>query len=696
MSPSTARTDDVNDQHGIWIGIDLGTTNSCVAVWDSARGSPKWIRLPKTIAFPERTNKMGRIMPSVVRIVATHRQEQQEQKKTLVGAEALTATTSASSSSSLLQSVKRLFGKRYQDLDQAWIKTLDYDILPDENVNNVTSDSIRLIARMGSLSSSSSPSVVELTPQDVLSIELNALRTGSQEYLSRYLNKKKMKVPGVRCNSSSSSSESNTANTNATVNVRNVVVGIPAHFSQRHVRLLEEACRKAGFDGHVSTCLESTAAAMAYGLTMQDHTAAAATTTTTTLPTIMVVDMGGGTTDITIVHKQSDNDDQQQQQQDHEAEDTKKYSSYQVLVTEGDAQLGGDDIDEAIMQYCMKHAETSLQHDKKLNNWEIAMQQQSLRSNCREVKEKLCDINSPRSSETIMVVDQKIQITQPIFEQILQPWLCRAKELILKAKEDMETSSSAAASSSNYVINEVVLVGGTTRIPAIRRMIQDIFPSIELSTALNPMSSVAQGLAIQAAICSKLVPVHELKSALMLDCVPHAIGVLIEEGGRFVEIIPRNTPLPARGSASFTLADKYQAGITIHAVEQVSAHVYEPMSNEDFTFLLRRLTPDELRDMSERKIEVGMKVDTDGKFIVSVFDENDPEQVRKKARFEKIQNNQEVVGELGYIKELVLAESGVTTEQIFLVMTLLGLLVVYVAVKMAFTVPADMGGSILG
>jgi molecular chaperone DnaK (HSP70) len=187
----------------------------------------------------------------------------------------------------------------------------------------------------------------------------------------------------------------------------------------------------------------------------------------------------------------------------------------------------------------------------------------------------------------------------------------------------------------------------------------------------------------------------------MLDCTPHAIGAELANG-HFVEIIPRNTPLPARGSATFVLADKYQAGVTIRAVEHVGQKddddddddKYEPMAEEDFSFLLRRLLPQDYQNMSERSIQVGMKLDTQGQFMVSIFDEKDPEQVRKKERFEKA-STEAVVGELGYITDLVWAESGTTMEQFLLMGILAGLLVLYVAVKMAFSEPGEGGEPII-
>ena len=468
--------------------------------------------------------------------------------------------------------------------------------------------------------------------------------------------------------------------------VDNVVVGVPAHYSQRHIGLVKEACREAGFQGHVGTCLESTAAAIAYGLTLQENSKRSSGRKIAPV-TIMVVDMGGGTTDITIASNRkaensssSDNDD-----------------PYRVLVTQGDDRLGGDDIDQAMMEYCLeKVSQQSANQETKTDSLKLA---------CRKAKEALCRLDDPSSSETIVVSSassdaqsSEIVITQEILnDTILKPWLQKARDLIIKARNSMNEHEGAQGLS----IDEVILVGGTTRVPAIRRMIQDIFPEIELSSSLNPMSSVAQGLAVQAAIVSKQIPMYELKSAMMLDCVPHAIGVQLpsadgQDGGGFVEIIPRNTLLPAMGSATFVLADKHQAGVTIKAVEEVGPNKYEPMSKEDFSFVLRKLSKSQSETMSTRTIQVGMKLDTDGKFIVSIFDENDPEQVRKRDRFERIQKGQ-VVGELDYIKDMMLAESDdITLEQVMLTITLISVFVLYIAIKIAFTDPLEDGSTILG
>ena len=620
-------------------------------------------------------------MPSVVRFDS-------DKEEPLVGFPALRSSPETDEiKSSLVRSVKRLLGKRFEDLDEAWVETLDFDVQDDGE-----DESLQLILR-----TKTTNQTVVVTPQQVLAIELKAIREACQVYLNRYRISKHLRVPGgERANPQNKASGDNST---IPPGVNNVVVGVPAPYSQRHIGVVKEACREAGFQGYVGTCLESTAAAIAYGLTLQERSKKSLQSNNTPHGgpiTIMVVDMGGGTTDITIASNRTNTKSSSESEIDPS-------SSYRVLVTQGDDKLGGDDIDQAIMEYCL--SKVSLE-SKQHNNQDMS---DSLKMACRKAKESLCHLEDPSPSETIVVKShsnsttetesQEIVITQEILnETILTPWLKRARDLILKARNNMIRSATA----SDLSIDEVILVGGTTRVPAIRRMIQNIFPEIELSSSLNPMSSVAQGLAVQAAIVSNQIPMHQLKSAMMLDCVPHAIGVQLPsadgspQGGRFVEIIPRNTLLPATGSATFVLADKYQAGVSIRAVEDVGQNKYEPMSKEDFSFVLRKLSESQSETMTERTIQVGMKLDTDGRFIVSVFDENDPEQVRKRDRFERMKKG-EVVGELDYIKDMMMAESNdITKEQVMLIIILIGLFVLYISIKIAFTDPLETGSSILG
>ncbi|CAJ1965399.1 unnamed protein product [Cylindrotheca closterium] len=624
-------------QSGVWIGVDLGTSNSACAIWDSTRGSPKWIRLP-VIAFREQSGKLGRMVPSVVRVT-------EPSTPYSVGAKAVQEHKDATGDAGMLiSSVKRLFGKRYSDLDPALLESLPFHVEADEN----DKESLQLVIPISDGNDKDDcVLVVKTTPVEIAASILKAIKEAAQEYLDKNKTKKHLDIPGEGL-------------------VRNAVVGVPAHFSKRHTALVEEACRQAGLDGHVSTCLESTAAAMAYGLAMQDSSSQA---------NIMVIDMGGGTTDITIATKQASSD-----------ETSENYSSYKVLVTQGDDHLGGDDIDQTILDYCMQEANSLKDADTEPKGSDFLL-------SCRKAKEQLCDDSESKvASVGVAIGNHTVTISQEKFHALLKEWLQKAEHLIQRALEEFQKIPGSES------ISEVILVGGTTRTPSIRALIQSKFSGLELCTSLDPMSSVAQGLAIQAAIQSKLIPVHKLKSALMLDCLPHAIGVELPDGS-FCEVIPRNAPLPARGSATFSLADKQQKGVTIKAVEEIKVNGtndatinYEPMAREPFTFLLRRLTNEEMAAMDRRAIEVGMKVDAEGQFMVSIFDQNDPEQVRKKERFENMKDKDSTVKELSYLADLVISESGTSTEQFMLMGTLVAVFILYIAVRMAFNDPLILDG----
>jgi len=545
----------------------------------------------------------------------------------------------------LISSVKRLFGKRYSELDPNLLESLPFHLEADEN----DEDSLQLVIPINSSGDEDDDDcvlVVKTTPLEIAASILSAIKEAAQDYINKNQRKKHLEIPGEGL-------------------VRNAVVGVPAHFSKRHTTLVEEACRLAGLDGHVSTCLESTAAAMAYGLTMQDSTKQA---------NIMVIDMGGGTTDITIATKQAEKGDT-----------IDNYSSYKVLVTQGDDHLGGDDIDQAVLGHCMEQVRSE---EDKLSENKSELKPSNFLQACRRAKEQLCDAESNPSSVDVAIGDHNITISQETFHTLLKEWLQKAEHLIQRAMEEFQKIALEDR------ISEVILVGGTTRVPSIRRLIQSKFSSLELCTSLNPMSSVAQGLAIQAAIQSKLIPIHKVKSALMLDCVPHAIGVQLSDGS-FCQLIPRNTPLPARGSATFSLANKNQKGVTVFAVEEIEVNgtndttiYYEPMAKKRFTFMLCRLTKEELKELDNRTIEVGMKLDAEGQFMVSVFDKNDPEQVHRWERFENM--DKDAVGELSYIADLVMSQSVTSMEQFLLMGTLVGVFILYIAVKIAFNDPVHV------
>jgi molecular chaperone DnaK (HSP70) len=223
------------------------------------------------------------------------------------------------------------------------------------------------------------------------------------------------------------------------------------------------------------------------------------------------------------------------------------------------------------------------------------------------------------------------------------------------------------------------------------------------------MSAVAEGAAIQAAIKSQLVPTYELQSALMLDTLPHAIGIAVATNSGddgmdenqnlesllqtdqqkrdhkkgFVEILPKDAPLPAFGTATFALARVDQPGFTLTAVEDVGSK-FPLQKIQQFTFLLHRLRPEQLTAMERRTIEIEMRMETDGKLIVSFFDSNDPEHVQKMMKRQK----QSMDAEKQPISTTVNPDV-MTMDQIALVVACAVLFVLYVVVKLMFHTPEE-------
>ena len=483
--------------------------------------------------------------------------------------------------------------------------------LPFDIIVNTTDGQILLgIQPLGS------SALTEVTPLRVVVIILEALREAANQYLRRSIPKKSMRIPG----------SSPLAN--------NCVIGVPAQFGHSQRQFIQQAARLAGFGGHVSTITESTAASMAYGLFVS----------TPTTKHAMVVDIGGGTTDITVVRIQPPGGD----------------STFRVVVACGDQRLGGDDMDEALL--C-----AVLHKTNKITLKEISKQQKrSLLLSCRKGKETLCGTDEDPSADacTIQFETSRIDVSQDEFHEAIDPLLNRLRELVRTACQRCSSP-----------IDEVVLVGGATRVPAVRRLLQKEFPQIpELCQSLDPEGAVAQGAAIQAAIKSGLVPLSELKSALMLDALPHTIGVLRGDDKSYTPILLKDAPLPAMGCATFTLADSSQPGVTVVAVEDTGDGVLEEIG--EFTFLLRKLKQ---QKEGTRQVDIGMTMETSGKFIVSIFDENDPEHVRKKRRYQ--QRQQGNGGELGFFDNDIAEDEGVPK---VLVIACVALFCMYLVVKIAF------------
>jgi molecular chaperone DnaK (HSP70) len=714
---------------GAWIGVDLGTSNCSAAVWDSFRGHPKWMRLGRCDLAnrQQQQHKAGRIVPSVVLLLTRQaanslhvkqsdcqdvssilslpkvgRNENNNENENndivaLVGAAVVTkleewsrpvsATKShtdtnnntnairdyspAELAACVVTSVKRVFGMQLlSNVEDAVQEALALKLVQQD-------ESVMIeIHPLGAAHS------LLVSPVQIAAILLQSIRLAADDYLiPATIRKKSLQIPAQ-----------------ATVTtVRNCVVGVPAHYGRRQRALVVAACRAAGWDGHVSTVTESTAAAMAYGLFVSGGTSGGGGSSSPTdtpsssddkkkmAKTILVFDMGGGTTDVTIAEMTAGDSGSDEDQRD-----------FCVVVTEGDPTLGGDGMDAALLHQTLDRvreqdlntktsatAAASTMTSIKLSHHE----RRSLLQDCKRAKELVCgDVDGGMAkaleSYDIHFQGHGISIAQQDLETAIRPCLDQVRALVEKSLQRYAVAKGLDR--SEVQMQEVILIGGATRVPAVRQLLREIFPPPtppELCYSLNAMSAVSQGAAIKAAMESKLIPLHELRSAMMLDAVPHAIGVSVVGGNNdeFVEILRKDASLPANGYATFQLANAYQAGVTVIAVEDVGENL--PFSKlGDFTFLLHKLTEKQRRELGDtRSVDIGMTLKENGEFVVSIFDENDPEHVRKKERHQRM-NGSQPANKLHYKPE----KEEMTMELVSLIVACIILFFVYVAVKLLF------------
>jgi len=247
-------------------------------------------------------------------------------------------------------------------------------------------------------------------------------------------------------------------------------------------------------------------------------------------------------------------------------------------------------------------------------------------------------------------------------------------------------------------------------------MLQQKFQKNELCYSINADAAVAQGAAIQCAIVSGLVPKHELRNAMMLDALPHTIGVLVSSSTSpstcgdgdgdevYVPILERGMALPAMSYASFHLADVRQKGVTIIAVEDVGEDL--PLQRiGEFNFLLHRLQEDKLQLLGKngRTIDVGMTVDSDAKFIVSIFDSNDPDDLKKKERYQEWKRRQSEDNESNnhHLYQLGKKESSsknfnkLAIEEVILLISCVMLFCLYVLMRLLFHEAGKEGSKII-
>jgi len=430
------------------IGIDLGTTNSVVAVMEG--GKPAVI-----------PNQEGnRTTASVVAFTDNDRLVGQVAKRQAV-----------TNPENTVFSVKRFMGRRYDEVTEE-IKTVPYKVVKGDN------NTARIEAG-GKVYS----------PPEISAMILQKLKAAAEDYLGEKIQK--------------------------------AVITVPAYFNDAQRQATKDAGQIAGLEV-LRLVNEPTAAALAYGLDKKDD------------ETIAVFDFGGGTFDISILEVGT--------------------GVVEVKSTNGDTHLGGDDIDQLIIDWLV--AEFKKDQGVDLSKDRMALQR--LKEAAEKAKMELSSTMETEVNLPFITADQSgpkhlaLKLSRSKFEQMIEPLVKRTLEPCRQALKDAGLDAKD--------VDEVVLVGGSTRIPMVQKAVQDFFGK-EPHRGVNPDEVVAIGAAVQAGVLA-----GEVKDVLLLDVTPLSLGVETL-GGVTDVVIPRNTTIPTRKSKVYSTADDNQNQVEIHVLQ---------------------------------------------------------------------------------------------------------------------------------
>ncbi|KAL1821304.1 hypothetical protein ACET3Z_016173 [Daucus carota] len=356
-------------------------------------------------------------------------------------------------------------------------------------------------------------------------------------------------------------------------NVTNVVVTVPAHFNDSQRQATKDAARIAGLNV-LRILVEPTAAAVAYGLDKQLTSSSAGE------KVVLIFDLGGGTFDVSLLKINKDN--------------------VKVLATAGDTHLGGEDFDNRLLNHFVEDFKTKYKKDISRD----AKSLRRLRNACEKAKRFL----SHTGTTTINVdslhegIDYSAKITRAKFENLNLDLFRSCVDTVKKCLEDAGMDKSK--------VDDVVLVGGSTRIPKVQQLLQQFFNGKELCKNINPEEAVAYGAAVQAAILSGEHN-KKIRNLELLDVTPLSLGVEFY-GGIFHVIIPRNTSIPNSTTQKCCTSRDNQTTVPFNVFEGERAKAVD--NNLLGEFELSDLPP---APMGKVKMEVTFTIDADGVLNVS-------------------------------------------------------------------------------
>ena len=479
------------------IGIDLGTTNSVVAVMEGGE--------PVVIANQEG----GRTTPSVVAFTKTGER--------LVGQVAKRqAVTNAENT---VYSIKRFMGRRYDEVTEE-MKMVPYKVTRSSNGD----------ARV-------EINGKEYSPPEISAMILQKLKSAAEDYLGQKVDK--------------------------------AVITVPAYFNDSQRQATKDAGRIAGLEV-LRIINEPTAAALAYGLDKKKD------------ETIAVYDFGGGTFDISILEVGE--------------------GVVEVKATNGDTHLGGDNLDQRIIDWIIEE----FRKDQGIDLSKDKMALQRLKEAAEKAKMELSTVQETEITLPFITADAtgpkhlNLKLTRAKFESLVDDILQRSIGPCRQALSDAGVKPSD--------IDEVVLVGGTTRIPKVQQMVRELFGK-EPHKGVNPDEVVAVGAAVQAGVLG-----GEVKDVLLLDVTPLSLGIETL-GGVFTKLIERNTTIPTRKSEIFSTAADNQTSVEIHVLQGE-----RPMARDNRTLGKFHLVGIPPAPRGVPQIEVTFDIDANGIVNVSAKD----------------------------------------------------------------------------
>jgi len=439
------------------IGIDLGTTNSVVAIMEGSE--------PKVIPNAEG----NRLTPSVVAF--------NDKDETIVGEPA--RRQAVTNPKRTVYSAKRFMGRRHSEV-QSEEKMVPYGVTGGAN------EYVKI--RVGDK---------DYTPQEISAKVLRKLKESAESYLGHKVNK--------------------------------AVITVPAYFNDSQRQATKDAGQIAGLEV-MRIINEPTAAALAYGLDKKKD------------EKIVVFDLGGGTFDVSVLEVADSGDEDNSSR------------VFQVISTSGNTHLGGDDFDEALIHYVADQFKKDNAID--LRNDPMALQR--LQEACEKAKKELSTLPETDINLPFITMDATgpkhltMKITRAKFEELIDELVNQCKKPLMQALEDAGMKPSD--------IDEVVLVGGSTRVPKVRELVKQVFGK-EPHQGVNADEVVAVGAAIQASVLA-----GDRTDVLLLDVTPLTLGIETE-GGVMTALVERNTTVPVEKKNIFSTAADGQTAVTVRVFQ---------------------------------------------------------------------------------------------------------------------------------